>query len=394
MVPTMRFHSATATGADLEAVCRQLATSIEQGMGPGPIDLAVVFATPRYGVSIERLPVLLQELLGAQTLIGCSGAVLIGNGEQWEGRHAVTLLVGRLPGVQVQSAALSLGDLPDADAAPAKWHALLPATSSPIRGFLLLTDPFHSDPKALLAGLDYAWPGVPKLGGIASGSRHPEGHVLFHGRQTHHGGAVVLAFGGEIDLVPVVAQGCRPIGRAGRITRSDRNRVIQIDDAPARNFLEEQLASLSADEMQMVDESPLFLGIGPDAFATKAPAAGNFLIRNILGIDPATDHMLIGDAAATGRHVQLHLRDRQSSDQDLRQQLQQAHPNQAQAALMFRCIGREGADHSIFAAMAYGVPLVGFHCNGEIGPVAGTSHLHGFTTTVALLRRRRGEQAS
>jgi len=393
MVQGMRFHSATATGADLEAVCRQLAASIEQGMGPGPIDLAVVFATPRYGVGIERLPVLLQELLGAQTLIGCSGAVLIGSGEQWEGRHAVTLLAGRLPGVQVQSVALSQGDLPDADAAPTRWHALLPETRTPVRGFLMLTDPFHCDANALLAGLDYAWPGVPKLGGIASGSRHPEGHVLFHGRQTHHGGAVAVALGGEIDIVPVVAQGCRPIGRAGRITRADRNRVIQIDDAPARNFLEEQLASLSPSELQLVDESPLFLGIGPDAFATKAPAAGNFLIRNILGIDPATEHMVIGDAAAAGRHVQLHLRDRHSSEQDLRQQLQQAHPNQAQAAIMFRCLGREGFDHATFATMANGVPLVGFHCNGEIGPVAGTSQLHGFTTTVALLRRRRGDNA-
>lgn len=393
MVPTMRFHSATATGADLEAVCRQLAANIAQGMGPGPLDLAVVFATPRYGVGIERLPVLLQELLGVQTLVGCSGAVLIGNGEQWEGRHAITLLVGRLPGVQVQSAALTAGDLPDADAAPKRWHALLPATKTPIQGFVLLTDPFHCDAKALLAGLDYAWPDVPKLGGIASGSRHPEGHVLFHGRQTQHGGAVLLAFGGEIDLIPVVAQGCRPIGRAGRITRAERNRVIQIDDAPARNFLEEQLASLSGADLGLVEESPLFLGLGPDPFATKAPAAGNYLIRNVLGIDPATGNMLISDLAVTGRHVQLHIRDRNSSEQDLKQQLQRAHPNQAQAALMFRCLGREGQDHASFAALANGVPLVGFHCNGEIGPVAGSSHLHGFTTTVALLRRRRGNIA-
>ena len=32
-----------------------------------------------------------------------------------------------------------------------------------------------------------------------------------------------------------------------------------------------------------------------------------------------------------------------------------------------------------------GVPTAGLFCQGEIGPVGGRNHLHGFTATIALL---------
>ena len=34
------------------------------------------------------------------------------------------------------------------------------------------------------------------------------------------------------------------------------------------------------------------------------------------------------------------------------------------------------------------VPLGGFFCNGEIGPVGGTTHLHGYTSAFAVLGPR------
>jgi small ligand-binding sensory domain FIST len=36
------------------------------------------------------------------------------------------------------------------------------------------------------------------------------------------------------------------------------------------------------------------------------------------------------------------------------------------------------------------LPLAGFFANGEIGPVAGRSCLHGFTASLALVRGRQG----
>jgi small ligand-binding sensory domain FIST len=32
------------------------------------------------------------------------------------------------------------------------------------------------------------------------------------------------------------------------------------------------------------------------------------------------------------------------------------------------------------------LPIVGFFCNGEIGPVIGRTHLHGYTSAMLLIR--------
>jgi small ligand-binding sensory domain FIST len=237
----------------------------------------------------------------------------------------------------------------------------------------------------LLAGLDFALPNVPKVGGLASGSRHPGGNPLFVGRSRVDSGAVLMSFGGNVRTAPVVAQGCRPIGRPGRVTKADRNRLVAVDDVPARRFVEEQLATLPREDAALARRSPLFLGIASDPFSTEQPAAGDYLVRNVLGIDPR-GHVVVGEHMTIGRSVQLHLRDGESGLMDLEQQLTRAGAESAGAVLMFRCIGRDGADHDLFAGVANGVPMAGCTCYGEIGPVGEVTHLHGYTATCLLLQ--------
>ena len=64
-------------------------------------------------------------------------------------------------------------------------------------------------------------------------------------------------------------------------------------------------------------------------------------------------------------------------------------------ALLFSCVGR-GAhlfgkpdhDSDLFQEKVGPVPLGGFFCNGEIGPVGSKTFLHGFTASLALLVAR------
>ena len=382
----MRFHAALATGADLEAACRAATVEIRQVLGSGPIDLAVVFASTRYGADIDRLPVLLQELLQPRTLVGCSGAAVVVATQSCENRPAISVLAGCMPDVGVDAVAIGTADLPDADGPPAAWRNLLPARAANAAGMLILCEPFHFDAKALLAGLDFAFPGMPKIGGIASGSRHPEGHTLFLGRATHRTGAIVLTLNGNITIDTVIAQGCRPIGRPGRVSCFDRSRLVAVDHEPVQKFIEEQLGNLSPEDLALADDSPLFLGIATDPFADASEAA-DFLVRNVVGFDREGALVVAGDLGS-GRMIQLHLRDRQSGNADLERRLQRAAPAEASAALLFRCLGRSGPDHEQFARQAPDVPLAGFHCNGEIGTFGDTTHLHGYTAALALLRPR------
>jgi small ligand-binding sensory domain FIST len=93
--------------------------------------------------------------------------------------------------------------------------------------------------------------------------------------------------------------------------------------------------------------------------------------------------------------VRLHVRDAASADVDLRQVLDRERVRigglPPAGALMFTCNGRGRgmfgeADHDALTADAAlaGAPVAGFFAAGEIGPVGGRAHLHGFTATLAV----------
>ena len=127
--------------------------------------------------------------------------------------------------------------------------------------------------------------------------------------------------------------------------------------------------------------------------------AGDFLIRNIMGADQSRGAIAVGALLSEGQLVQFHVRDADTSAEDLRNALagylRDAGDRRAAAALMFQCTGRgqylygrEGHDTDVFNELVGALPMGGFFCNGEIGPVAGTTYLHGYTSSFAIFRER------
>lgn len=65
--------------------------------------------------------------------------------------------------------------------------------------------------------------------------------------------------------------------------------------------------------------------------------------------------------------------------------------------LLFQCLGRGEylygrADHDtdMFKEIVGDLPLTGFFCNGEIGPVGGSTFLHGYTSSFGIFRPKEG----
>jgi small ligand-binding sensory domain FIST len=121
------------------------------------------------------------------------------------------------------------------------------------------------------------------------------------------------------------------------------------------------------------------------------------LIRNLVGMDPSRGVLAVGAVLRENSVVQFHLRDAKTSAEDLDQVLQRHAGVPAQGALLFSCLGRGThlygrADHDTDAFRQHvgDVPLGGFFCNGEIGPVQGTTFLHGYTSAFGIFRPREG----
>ena len=82
---------------------------------------------------------------------------------------------------------------------------------------------------------------------------------------------------------------------------------------------------------------------------------------------------------------------RQEALQLLRSAANQAAP--AQFGLLMACLGRgnglfgvPNGDVSLARQVMPELPVAGAFCNGEIGPVGGATHLHGYTACWGLLR--------
>jgi small ligand-binding sensory domain FIST len=275
------------------------------------------------------------------------------------------------------------------------WEDLVGIVRSRRPAFLLLPDPFTFDSETLVAGLDAAFPESPKIGGLASGGREPGANALYLGDTVYRAGAVGVALAGNVEVDTVVAQGCRPIGEPMFVTRADQNVLQALDGQPALAVLQELLATADARDRQLFANS-LFLGVVMKE--QEAYRQGDFLIRNLLGIDGKSGAIAVGAALRTGMVVQFHLRDAATSAQDLDAVLaryQEGPPSRPAGSLLFSCLGRgvhlygePDHDTATFRRHLGPVPLGGFFCNGEIGPVHGSTFLHGYTSSFGLFRGR------
>ncbi len=380
--------------ADLKA---QLSSTLEGE----PLDLALAFVSPHYGDSFDLLAELITSEIGPRHCIGCTAMGVIGGGREIEQQPALSLTVARLPDVEIDTFHLEADALPDPDVGPDAWIDALGIPPDPVPQFLLLANPMGTsafDPRPLLMGLDFAYSRSMVIGGLASAL---QGNTLFIDGVVVHSGCVGLALRGNISVDPVVAQGCRAIGQPMVITGCTGHYLEGLDDRPSFEVLLELHQNLPESDQELMESNGLFLGIASTALKQELKH-GDFLIRNVIQLDSSSGIIGIGDMLRPGQTVQFHLRDADTATEDLELMLQQysgaaSSPDTVggapTGALLFTCTGRgehlferPNHDSDKFTAAMGDIPLGGFFCGGEIGPVGGATHLLGYTCSFAIFR--------
>ncbi len=425
---SMGWVSALSTRASLEACVTEVVEQAQAKLGVPP-DLGFVFISTAFASEFSRLLPLLEERLPGVLLVGCSGSGVVGMeqldhaSEIEEDEPAISLTLAALPGVQIQPFFIETDELPDMDSSPDAWFEAVGVSPEVNPHFVLLADPFAGRINDLLQGLDYAYPKAVKVGGLASGGASGNSVGLFCNGELERDGVVGVALSGNIVLESIVAQGCRPIGQPYRVVESERNIVILVQEQVATEagglsgdprerplsrgeakqrtpleVLQDLIQDLNDQDRELAQQNYLFVGVAQNEFKTQLEQ-GDFLIRNLLGVDPRVGAIAIGDRIRPGQRIQFHLRDARTSAEDLEMLLkryQQESPAHLHpiGALMFTCVGRgEGLynepdfDSSLFCRYLPGVQLGGFFCNGEIGPVGNNTFLHGYTSVFGIFRQ-------
>jgi small ligand-binding sensory domain FIST len=387
----MQWASAIANDESLATALAVIDGSLSSRLLDAEPDVLFVFVSAEYAEQLSALPMLLEARWPGAMAFGCTGSGIVGGSREMEQERAVSVTAAVLPGVTLTGFHLGPKELATLIASPLALPGYVGTEEDDV-SFLLLPDPFSCDAERLLQAFDIVWPGAPKIGGLVSGTREAGDGAMFLGEQVHREGVIGLALSGQIELEAVVAQGCRPVSTLMSVTRSQENLLIELDGKPAGERIQAAFEAATEEEQALMRQS-LFLGVVMDD-ALESPDRGDFLVRNILGADPKRGILAIGGRLVEHQTVQLHVRDARTSSEDLAARLStSAQAGAPEGALLFSCLGRGLGlygvpDHDIkliheqFAGLATG----GFFCNGEIGPVGGTSFLHGYTSSIGLFR--------
>lgn len=389
----MKWASSVARSPNASEAVARACKEVRKSLGADPVDLALFFISPHFRDAFTHVHGWLQACLPARAVAGCTGHGVIGGGVEVEGFPAFALMAARMPAVEISVHYTHTLDMPDADAAPEVWRNWIGLHDEVPRHFIVFADPFVARVDALLTGLDYAYPGTAKVGGLASGGNKQGEQALFDGPRVYNSGALLVAMGGALEVDTLVAQGCRPIGRALTVTKCENNVLLEVDGQPPLRYLAE-LVEHSSDEDKALMRRSLLLGVQADEPDARPDA--DYLVRNLVGIDYKRGILAAGATLRPGQVVRFHLRDRNSAAGELQEML--AHyraraPEPVEGALMFSCVGRgqalysqAGHDSRLLGEQLGEIPLAGFFANGEIGPVAGATHIHGYTSAFAFFR--------
>ncbi len=393
---TPRFASALSDEEPVGDALDEVLGEIGQSLGDGPVDLAVVFVTPHHRREFDRIAEEISRRLSSRVAIGVTAAGVVGTGAEIEKRAGLSVLAARLPGTWLSPFTYEQLNWPeDADDPAALRRAMLGenhAGEDPA-AILLFPDPFSTPMVKLLPAMNAAMPGVPIVGGLASGSRETGGNRLMIGGTVMHEGAVGVAIGGAIRVDCFVSQGCRPIGQPWIITKAQNNIIQEIGRRPVLAAIQEM-----ADALEEVDraaiEGGLLMGRVISEFR-DSDARDDFLIRNIIGADRDSGYIAVADLVRVGQTIQFHVRDAESAAQQFDALLaEQAELGGAAGMLLCTCNGRGS---SMFNTPNFetgtvrrhlgDVPLAGLFAAGEIGPIGRENFLHGFSASVAVFRR-------
>jgi small ligand-binding sensory domain FIST len=369
--------------ADADTAARRAVREARASLGALPESFAVLFASAHFSSSAPALVAAVAEQTGGVPLIGCVASAVAGGTREVESEPAVSLWLAADFG-PVETFAMDFVRTPSGGAFGG--YRFTPDLH------LMVCDPFTFPAGDLLAHLNQHVPGALVMGGMASGGLRSGQSLLFlNDRVVTHG--AVGAHLPRARIHPLVAQGCRPVGDPYTVTQADGNLIIELGGRPPLARLRELAAALPVPEQELLARGA-HLGIVIDEYRAE-PGRGDFLVRGIAGADPESGAIAVGGELEVGQTVQFHVRDARSADEDLRRILVRETAalggRLPAGALLFTCTGRgtrmfAEPDHDTgLLAQALGqIPLAGFFCDGELGPVGGQNFLHTFTASIAL----------
>jgi small ligand-binding sensory domain FIST len=241
-------------------------------------------------------------------------------------------------------------------------------------------DPRNSEVAALIGGLAGRVESGFLVGGLTS-SRKLNPQVA---DGITEGGISGVIFTEDVAVATRLTQGCSAIGPKRTISECQRNIILSIDGRPALDVLREDLGERFGKDLNRIG-GHIFVGL-----PIKGSDTGDYLVRNLLGIDPQSKLIAIGELVNQGQQVMFCRRDPEAATEDMNRMLESIKKGlfgKPRGGVYYSCLGRgpnlfgaNSEELGLIRSALGDFPLVGFFCNGEISH----NRLYGYTGVLTL----------
>jgi small ligand-binding sensory domain FIST len=364
------FLSATST----EKNWQQAADDLLQQFGeiPTEANVAFIYATDSFAIELSRLLDVLKQKTNIQYWVGSVGKGICSNNQEIYEQAAVTVMLADFP----ENSFTVFNGMENAPIESAESFGLKLALvhGDPRNG--LVSEHINNLPEKI--GNGYL------VGGITSSSNH----FFQIANDVTEGDISGIVFTEDTAVITGLTQGCTPITAVGEthtLTASDNHVAISINNRPALDVFKEEIGDVLA---RNIDRAAGYIFA---AFPIKGSDTGDYLVRDIIGVDTENKHLIIADNMTVDCKIIFCKRDGQTAIEDMQRMLKDVKKRlgkqQPKGALYISCLGRgknlfgeNSQELKMINEVLGDLPIAGFYANGE---VAGNL-LYGYTGVLTL----------
>jgi len=373
------FKTAHSDAGDWAAIAKRLAAGLSpENAGaaaePERARLGFLYVTDVIADDLGSILETLRQKTGIKDWVGSVGMGICASGAEYFDRPAAAAMVCDFPADGFKVFPAIAEDTAEMPAAAKAWIERIAPPFGIVHG-----DPTNGHAQHLVEDLALATSGF-LVGGLTS-SRGAQSQVA--GRVVRGGMSGVL-FAPGVEVATGLSQGCVPLGPAHVVSECADNVIMTLDDERALDVLKADMGELLARDLARA------AGYVHAAFPVAGSDTGDYLVRNLVGVDPARGWLAVGAEVETGDRVMFVRRDPKSAIEDLTQMvrnLKNRLPGPPKGGVYFSCVargpnmfGKEGDEMALIEKQLGDVPLVGFYGNGEIS----NNRLYGYTGVLAL----------
>jgi small ligand-binding sensory domain FIST len=375
--PASTFKAGHGAGADWGSAVKACMDSLEAP--PEGANLGLLYATDALAGDLSSVLTFLRERTGIEHWVGNIGFGVAASGIEFHNRPAISILTAALPEAAFRvMAPVTNRASADAIEAFAEQQADWLSQHQGLFGVV------HGDPRNQAIAEIVTQAAARSSGFLVGGLTASRGSFHQIAERVTEAGLSGVLFAPEIPVAVGLTQGCSLIGAARRITEAEGDVIVEIDGRPALEVFKEEIGELLAHDLRRVG------GYIFAAFPIADSDTGDYLVRNLTGIDPNKGCLSVAEPVEAGRRIQFCRRDHDAALTDLKRMVRDVKARAGtapRAALYFSCIARgpslfgsESEEMRLIEAELGEIPLAGFFGNGEIF----NNRLYTFTGVLAL----------